>query len=105
MCYSVRLLDVSNRTLLGTLFLRFHIGDNLILDVPRNFAADYQNTTHFSLVRKLSEDEELQLKTRSFRLEDEKDGKDQGVQEAQYRDMAVSGGLLVSWMVARGHIR
>ena len=37
---------------------RFHIGDNLILDVPRNFAADYQNTTHFTLVRRLSQDEE-----------------------------------------------
>eukprot|EP00435_Cladocopium_sp_Y103_P033477 s2461_g8.t1 len=31
---------------------QFHIGDNLILDVPRNFAADYQNTTHFTLVRR-----------------------------------------------------
>ena len=38
--------------------MRFRIGDNLILDVPRNFAADYQNTTHFSLARKLSQDED-----------------------------------------------
>ena len=38
--------------------VRFRIGDNLILDVPRNFAADYQNTTHFSLARKLSQDED-----------------------------------------------
>ena len=46
------------RDSVGTTPLRFRIGDNLILDVPRNFAADYQNTTHFSLVRKLSQDED-----------------------------------------------
>eukprot|EP00434_Breviolum_minutum_P003795 symbB.v1.2.003341.t1/scaffold172.1/size290804/7 len=61
---------------------QFRIGDNLILDVPRNFAADYQNTTHFSLVRKLSQDEE-------------ESGSKQDVGAAQYRDMMVSGALLV----------
>lgn len=50
-------------TQLGRLPLRFRIGDNLILDVPRNFAADYQNTTHFSLVRKLSQDEDGGMNT------------------------------------------
>ena len=36
---------------------RFCIGDNLILDVPRNFSAEYANSAHFTLVRKLNEDE------------------------------------------------
>lgn len=64
---------------------QFHIGDNLILDVPRNFAADYQNTTHFTLVRRLSQDEE-------------ESGKGD-VGEAQYRDMMVSGALLVMLII------
>ncbi|CAJ1372042.1 unnamed protein product [Effrenium voratum] len=60
---------------------RFCIGDNLILDVPRNFSAEYANSAHFTLVRKLNEDEE--------------EGGKGDVSETQYRDMIISGGLLV----------
>ncbi|CAE7700166.1 SAC1 [Symbiodinium sp. CCMP2456] len=63
---------------------RFCIGDNLILDVPRHFTAEYESSAHFSLVRKLSDDEEDQDGSQSLQKK---------------RDMIISGLLLAGMIV------
>lgn len=70
---------------------KFQIGDNLILDVPRNFFRSYENSAHFSVVRQLKSHEELSQSSSS--LEEEE------VQGPSGNSAMVISGLLLVTMI------